>query len=224
MLIDIHTHSPNDKAGISLVDASLQNVAALRLHGVLYSMGIHPCNIPENWKENAEIIREALRKHQIAAVGECGFDRTSSFPIEMQKEVFDTLSQISAEANSPIIIHCVRAADVLLQYSNRMPAPGMWILHGFRGKPAAMHQLLNAGYSISFGQHFNAESLKACPAERIFVETDTASHDVLTETYRRCREMRGEKIETDIERNFVRLFHNEMPSDAKNTPPCGNNV
>ncbi len=224
MLVDIHTHSPNDKAGISLVDASLQNIAALLPHGVLYSMGIHPCNIPENWKENAEIIREALRKHQIAAVGECGFDRTSSFPIEMQKEVFDTLSQISAEANSPIIIHCVRAADVLLQYSNRMPAPGMWILHGFRGKPAAMHQLLNAGFSISFGQHFNAESLKACPAERIFVETDTASHDVLTETYRRCREMRGEKIETDIERNFVRLFHNEMPSDAKNTPPCGNNV
>ncbi len=224
MLIDIHTHSPNDKAGISLVDASLQNVAALRPHGVLYSMGIHPCNIPENWKENAEIIREALRKHQIAAVGECGFDRTSPYPIEMQKEVFDTLSQISAEANSPIIIHCVRAADILLQYSNRMPAPGMWILHGFRGKPAAMHQLLNAGFSISFGQHFNAESLKACPAERIFIETDTASHDVLTETYRRCREMRGEKIETDIERNFVRLFHNEMPSDAKNTPPCGNNV
>ncbi len=224
MLIDIHTHSPNDKAGISLVDASLQNIAALRPHGVLYSMGIHPCNIPENWKENAEIIREALRKHQTAAVGECGFDRTSSFPIEMQKEVFDTLSQISAEANSPIIIHCVRAADVLLQYSNRMPAPGMWIVHGFRGKPAAMHQLLNAGFSISFGQHFNAESLKACPAERIFVETDTASHDVLTETYRRCREMRGEKIETDIERNFVRLFHNEMPRDAKNTPPCDNNV
>ncbi len=224
MLVDIHTHSPNDKAGISLVDASLQNVAALRPHGVLYSMGIHPCNIPENWKENAEIVREALRKHQIAAVGECGFDRTSPYPIEKQKEVFDTLSQISAEANSPIIIHCVRAADILLQYSNRMPAPGMWIVHGFRGKPAAMHQLLNAGYSISFGQHFNAESLKACPAERIFVETDTASHDVLTETYRRCREMRGEKIETDIERNFVRLFHNEMPSDAKNTPPCGNNV
>ncbi len=224
MLVDIHTHSPNDKAGISLVDASLQNIAALRPHGVLYSMGIHPCNIPENWKENAEIVREALRKHQIAAVGECGFDRTSPYPIEMQKEVFDTLSQISAEANSPIIIHCVRAADILLQYSNRMPAPGMWILHGFRGKPAAMHQLLNAGFSISFGQHFNAESLKACPAERIFVETDTASHDVLTEIYRRCREMRGEKIETDIERNFVRLFHNEMPSDAKNTPPCGNNV
>ncbi len=224
MLVDIHTHSPNDKAGISLVDASLQNIAALRPHGVLYSMGIHPCNIPENWKENAEIVREALRKHQIAAVGECGFDRTSPYPIEKQKEVFDTLSQISAEANSPIIIHCVRAADILLQYSNRMPAPGMWILHGFRGKPAAMHQLLNAGFSISFGQHFNAESLKACPAERIFVETDTASHDVLTETYRRCREMRGEKIETDIERNFVRLFHNEMPSDAKNTPPCGNNV
>ncbi len=231
MLIDIHTHSPNEKAGISLVDASLQNVAALRPDNVLYSMGIHPCNIPENWKENAETIREALRKHQIAAIGECGFDRTSPFPLEMQREVFDRLSKISAEANSPIIIHCVRAADVLLQYSNRMPAPGMWIVHGFRGKPEAMRQLLNAGYSISFGQHFNAESLKACPAERIFVETDTASHDVLTATYRQCREMRGGNPETDIEQNFVRLFQTfvrrfktEMPRNAKNTPPCGNNV
>lgn len=231
MFIDIHTHSPNEKAGISLVDASLQNVAALRPDNVLYSMGIHPCNIPENWRENAEIIREALRKHQIAAVGECGFDRTSPFPLEMQREVFDRLSKISAEANSPLIIHCVRAADVLLQYSNRMPAHGMWIVHGFRGKPAAMHQLLNAGYSISFGQHFNAGSLKACPAERIFVETDTASHEVLTATYRRCREMRGGNPETDIEQNFVRLFQTEMPlvqtempRDAKNTPPCGNNV
>ncbi len=206
MLIDIHTHSPNNLADISLVDASEQNVAPHCTPDVLYSMGIHPCNIPENRCEKIEIIREALYKHQIAAIGECGFDRTSTFPIEMQKDVFDNLSRLSVEANCPMIIHCVRAADILLQYSNRMPAPGMWIVHGFRGKPAAMFQLFNAGFSISFGAHFNINSLKACPAERIFVETDTASHETLTETYLRCSEMRNGNIQNDIERNFARLF------------------
>ena len=105
-----------------------------------------------------------------------------------------------------MLIHCVHAADLLLQHSSLMPGEGMWIVHGFRGKPAAMSQLLNAGFSVSFGAKANPGSVAACPADRIFLETDTAMPTSLRETYSSFSTLRGENLESVVVRNFRRIF------------------
>ena len=47
-----------------------------------------------------------------------------------------------------------------------------WVWHGFRGKSTQLQQLLSHGFYVSFGLQYNVESLRQCPADRLFLETD----------------------------------------------------
>lgn len=207
ILTDAHTHSPNPVAGISLVDISnrLEEVAVPAPKGVFLSGGIHPCAIPDNWQATAERIEAMLRDKSLTCLGECGFDRTSPHGIELQQQAFSALAAISAKLHKAMIIHCVHAADILLRYAHLMPGEGMWTVHGFRGKPQAMRQLLDAGFSISFGARANPDSVKACPADRIFLETDTSPHEALPAVYERFSELCGEHLADTVSRNFQRI-------------------
>ncbi len=204
--IDVHTHAPNANAALSVVDASGCDPVPAACNGIVYSVGIHPCNIPSNLHDEIRRIGLLSQAGRIAAIGECGFDRTSNHSVEQQKQAFSELAAISRKEGMPMLIHCVHAADLLLQYSRLMPREGMWIVHGFRGKPAAMSQLLNAGFSVSFGAKANPDSVAACPADRIFLETDTAMPTSLRETYSSFSALRGENLESAVARNFGRIF------------------
>ena len=214
--IDIHTHAPNCIAKFSIIDASGIRSVPAGVDGILYSAGIHPCNIPQDLQNEIENIDILTSSEKIAAIGECGFDRTSNFPVEMQKHAFAELSSISHNKKVPMLIHCVHAADLLLQYSKLMPAAGSWIIHGFRGKPSAMRQLLDAGFSISFGAKANSESVETCPACRLFLETDTATPTSLRETYDNYSALRREDLESVIAANFKRIFGTSIATGLKN--------
>lgn len=206
MLIDIHTHSSNPFAGACVVDCSGKDIAEVQGKGVRLSRGIHPAFITRQWRKEAEIIESMAERRLVDAVGECGFDRTSAVDVNIQEEVFRAMADVSRRLSLPMIVHCVHAADVLLKYSRMMPAEGAWIVHGFRGKPTAMRQLLDAGFSVSFGAKANAESMAECDAERLFLETDTATPETLKLVYDECSRLRGEDIAPVIERNFHVLF------------------
>ena len=117
LYIDIHTHAPNGSAKFSIVDASGIRPVPATGNGILYSAGIHPCNIPQELQNEIENIDILVSSEKIAAIGECGFDRTSNFSVEMQKHAFAELSSISHNKKIPMLIHCVHAADLLLQYT-----------------------------------------------------------------------------------------------------------
>ena len=53
-----------------------------------------------------------------------------------------------------------------------------WIIHGFRGKPQLAKQLLRAGFYLSYGEHFNAESVKITPLGKLMIETDESTKDI----------------------------------------------
>ncbi len=206
MLTDFHTHSPNTLADISLVDASGCTVLPAPTRHTLYSLGIHPCDIPGNWRETIGFISRAAANHSIAAIGECGFDRTSPFAAAQQENVFQALADISVSLRMPMVIHCVHAADILLRYAHLMPGEGMWAIHGFRGKPAAMLQLLDAGFAISFGAKANPDSIATCPTDRLLLETDTAPHSSLADTCRFCASLRGDNTGSIAAHNMQRIL------------------
>src|SRR5271170_7157008 len=37
-------------------------------------LGLHPCDVKENWKEELKLINEAIPEHRIYAIGEIGID------------------------------------------------------------------------------------------------------------------------------------------------------
>ncbi len=111
-------------------------------------------------------------------IGECGLDRVCTTPYPLQLAAFEAQIQLSEHLRLPLVIHGVRTTDDLLRLKRSTHQP--WIFHGFRGKPQQLQQLLSHGFYISFGFLHNPDSLRACPLERLFLETDDTPQPIAT--------------------------------------------
>lgn len=133
------------------------------------SFGLHPWYVKEDWKQSLASL-EAQQEGGEAFIGECGLDRVCATPYDLQLAAFEAQIALSEELRRPLILHCVRALDDVLRLKRGTTQP--WIWHGFHGKPQQLQQLLDHGFYISFGFRHNADSLRLCPLDRFFLETD----------------------------------------------------
>ncbi|VBB45613.1 TatD-related deoxyribonuclease [uncultured Paludibacter sp.] len=173
-LVDIHTHNKDiDKGIISVHNISLDEFGNLtEKRNIYYSLGIHPYeleNSPESKLEKLKIL--ASDKH-VKLIGECGLDKNIQTTYEKQLFYFKEQISISEQLQKPLIIHCVGYFNELFELRKELKPTRRWIIHGFRSKPQLAQQALNAGFDISFGEKFNAESVKITPVEHLFIETD----------------------------------------------------
>ena len=176
--VDIHTHNSDSDRLSSIFNSNEYIVDRI------ISMGIHPWEINDRWKEHFATIKETAYKENVVAIGECGIDKLKSpGSIELQKEVLKAHALLAEETKKPLIIHCVKGIDEIIAMHRAIIPEQKWIIHGFRGKPQQAEQLAKAGLYISFGERFNTDSLKVTPAERLFVESDDCSTDI-QEIYR----------------------------------------
>ena len=154
--LNIHTHQP-------LHDGEL----------TLPSFGLHPWQVTAQWPDVlAQLIQRAETTGSAGSfmVGECGLDRLCDAPYDLQFQAFQRQIAWSEQRQCPLVLHCVRALDDAVRLHRTATQP--WIWHGFRGKPEQLRQLLRAGFYVSFGWRYNAESLRSCPPDRFFLETD----------------------------------------------------
>ena len=169
---DIHSHDKSRAtAGDTVVCVEPGDVPE---PGGTYSVGIHPWSTERavGLSELKALVRLA-RDERVVAIGECGFDRLRGGDIEVQRRLFRLHARLAKETGKPLIIHAVRANDLLLAEAAALrPEPGMWIVHGFRGKPEAARQLLRAGLALSLGRQYNKASEAVIPAERLYRESD----------------------------------------------------
>ena len=119
-----------------------------------------------------EGLQQLLRHPAVVAVGECGIDRLRGADEAVQEQWFVRQVQLAEAAGLPVTVHCVKAFDVLLRLHKELRPTTRWTIHGFRGKPALAAQLLAAGFDLSFGRYFNAESYEMTPPERRHRESD----------------------------------------------------
>ena len=140
-----------------------------------YSVGIHP------WDTSTTVTLKQLRalvndsiSDRVVAIGEAGLDRLRGGDIDVQLRLFRLHAKLARKLRKPLIIHCVRAYDLLLREARMMrPHPGEWIVHGFRGKPELARQLLDAGIDISLGlRHHHELPGDVVPPSRLYRETD----------------------------------------------------
>lgn len=171
--IDIHTHNKSEETAYAIFNSNGEPTTGCA------SVGIHPWDVDNNWKDRFRTIKELAKAPDITAIGECGIDRAhSGAGLELQTEVFRAHITLSEELKKPLIIHCVKAVDnIISQYKECKPQQA-WIIHGFRGKPQQAEQLTRAGLYLSLGEHFNAESAKVIPADKLFIESDESSTPV----------------------------------------------
>jgi len=187
--IDFHTHHvPVERDVVAVVDGR-------------DTWGIHP------WRADESFTVPDLSDK--IAVGECGLDALRGPAMERQEDVFLQHIRLSEQMGLPLVIHCVRAIDMLLHLRRELHPAMPWMLHGFRGKPQQLRSLLDAGFYISFGFHYNEESLLLCPIDRLLLETDDNEGYPVAKIYNNVADKKGLDVPNLCEKmaeNYLAFF------------------
>ena len=170
---DIHTHREGQP--YSIFQAGKTKIEA----GASVSLGIHPWAVDQHWEAHfARIQATSQQDQKVLAIGEAGFDRLKGPEISLQQSAFYAQASLATQLEIPLILHCVKSHDLLLEYLKSAKNPPSIIWHGWNQTPELARQLLPFPVFFSFGNPLlhpssNAASwLMSCPLERVFFETD----------------------------------------------------
>ena len=213
--IDIHTHNKVKAEGISVFNVLNEENAVLTEENLYYSLGIHPWYIDDmSIEAHYEFINKYINNEKVIAVGECGFDRLVKPPYEIQKEILVYQLELAEKLNKPIIIHCVRAYEELIELKKSMNIAQPMIIHGFNSSPQIGDMLIKAGFYFSFGKAIlkddsNASKIiKTFSTGRLFLETDDSNRSI-TKIYERAASLMQidlEELKAIIFKNFNKVF------------------
>jgi len=116
-------------------------------------LGLHPCDVKENWRDELDLIHATIPHHKIYAIGEIGIDLYwDKSTLDIQIEAFKIQIAWAKELKLPIVIHCRNSFDevyeVLLQEQDENLRG---ILHCFTGTMEQAHQLIDIGFYLGIG-------------------------------------------------------------------------
>lgn len=201
MLLDIHTHHVSAAQGESILNVdvedfpltapfppehfptsvSMQDVSARKIFRPCgYSAGIHPWKAFEAEPEDWERLEWAVKHPAVLAIGEAGLDKFASADMTLQKEVFIRQIMLSESIGKPLIIHCVKAFNELIELKKKYCPQMPWVVHGFRNNLNIARQLTDEGIYFSLGEKYQTDVLLDLPLERILAETDESQLDIRT--------------------------------------------
>lgn len=213
--IDIHTHSHKNDTAIEIVNVFAQNLDENKTMQKC-SAGFHPWHINDcNETDTINELHFHSSKPEVLAIGECGLDKKIDIVMDVQKRIFLKQAGIAENKQKPLILHCVKAFNEIIELKNKIGATVPWILHGYSRKTSVTKQLLQHGFYFSFGEQLLhkipiAESLKIIPIEQVFFETDE-SNIKIEEIYSFAANVLSVNVEAlkeQIFNNYKRIFQN----------------
>lgn len=196
MFVDIHSHNDTltDNPVIrNLTFSEAEIIFSTDTKG-FFSVGIHPWFAGEYNSELMVKLDKWSKDERLVAIGECGLDKNSKVLLSIQMQIFEMQIVLSEKVKKPLIIHCVGCFNELFEIKRRVNPLQTWIIHGFRGKPELAAQTLKAGCYLSFGEHFNTQSVRITPIDKLFVETDESKMSI-EELYHQIAVVKGCSIE-----------------------------
>lgn len=205
---DIHTHQISSCPSQSITSVHATSLS-IDKRIVYASIGIHPWTLTEkNAQEQWNSLQQAVMDKRIIAIGEAGIDKIKGPSLKIQTNIFQQEVILSETMGLPLIIHCVRASNEIIQLKKKMMPLQPWIIHGFRNNISIAQNLLQHGFYLSFGYQFQEDALKSVPLEKIFIETDE-SEESIENIYRKIasiRDMKVEKLVEAIKKNVQKIF------------------
>lgn len=211
--IDIHSHRSVENGMLGIVSIDALDFISKSVNDTFYSLGIHPWYIQQqDWQAGLAKIVDVGDAPNLLAIGECGLDKCIDTPMALQIEVFSRQIELAEALGKPLIVHCVRAFNEMLDLKKSLAPNQPWILHGFTGKPAQGKQLLRQGCYLSFGKALLHEgghvgrTLAETPIDRIFLETDAAEDVSIGAIYAAAAKITGLDV-SNLQRHIVANFH-----------------
>jgi len=205
---DVHTHKHVNQKNITAIISS-----SLAEDEGFYSIGIHPWDVDKALNEQLNFVDSLAYKPNVLAIGEIGLDKICNTEFGKQKEFFIEQLRIAQKHVKPVVVHCVKAYEEILDLTKDFELPV--IIHGFNKGYELAKQLTDRGYFLSFGKSILDESSKSVTAfkemrlNRIFLETDEAEVPI-EDIYERAAKIKGielKVISEQIENNFRKVFN-----------------
>jgi TatD DNase family protein len=143
-------------------------------------MGLHPCSVKENVKEELAIIEAQLQKRKFIAIGEIGLDYywDKTF-MNQQMEAFEIQMQWALDYKLPIAIHTRNAMGETIEAVKPFAKKGLrGIFHCFSGSRESAEQITSMGFHLGLGGVLTyknagvAEAVANIPMEWLVLETD----------------------------------------------------
>ncbi len=236
-MIAVGTQVSTSRAAIQFAEAYKGSVWA--------AVGFHPAHLSFNWhhdlNEQTEshperfdinALRELAEHPEVVAIGECGLDYFRLGPDDdetrnRQKDAFVAQIDLAYELKKPLMIHCRAAFPdliAMLRANSAKLRPG--VIHFFTGTTEDAKQLLELGFSFTFGgvitfaRDYDA-AIQTIPIDRLLSETDAPyvspapyrgkrnEPAYVVETVKKLAELKGiwpEKMAEHIFENAKRIF------------------
>lgn len=209
---NLHTHQfTNQPDVLELVNQYPQEFDASI---PFYSIGIHPLFIDENrLEDDFKTVDEKAALAECLAVGECGLDKRSETPFEIQQSVFERQLLLAEKHQKPVVIHCVAAFQELIAIKKKLKISVPIIIHGFSKNEQLARQLIEAGCYVSFGKNLlrnpELESVfNSIPNDKFFLETDTIEEGI-QEVYAlasKYKKLELSELQEIVNRNYNAVF------------------
>lgn len=218
--VDFHTHRRSgDALEILSVDPLDEAQFAMAIEsGQPFSVGVHPWHAaenPEQLNEAFERMESVVSGGRTVAIGECGLDWAVEVDRKLQAEVFERQLDLAKRYNLPIILHCVRAFEEVMQ-TLRVRKIRRAVFHSFVGSIQQAERVVREGYFCSFSPRSLAsprtrEVIKAIAPSAMLVERDECecSIEEVYEAVATLRKCSVEELREIVFDNYKRLIDNE---------------
>ncbi len=149
--------------------------------GICFAMmGLHPCYVKENYREELAVVEDWLQKRKFPAIGEIGLDFywDKTF-VKEQYEAFNMQMQWALNRQMPIVIHTRNAMQETIDAVKPFADKGLkGIFHCFSGDEQAARQVIAMGFYLGIGGVLTyknsglAHALQSIGPEHMVLETD----------------------------------------------------
>jgi len=173
---------------------------ACREYGLtmLRAVGLHPWWIDSDYLSAFELHQQLTQclDDDVVAIGECGLDALRDTPIEIQIDVLQQHIAVAKQHELPLVLHCVKAHETMLELLKQARLPAGGVVHGFGGSYEIAQRYWDMGFYIGVGAmatrpHASRaqRAFAELPLEAMLLETDAPAMPVWREqeNWSQCR-------------------------------------
>lgn len=116
-------------------------------------LGLHPCNVKENYQNELLLIKNALSSKKIYAIGETGIDLYwDKTTLVWQEDAFIQQISWARERGLPVVIHCREAFEEVYEIVHREKDDKLaGIFHCFTGTAEQARKITDLGFYLGIG-------------------------------------------------------------------------
>ena len=160
------------------VEDSGRAIAVAEAHdGVWATAGVHP----HEASRGIDGLESLIGRPEVVAVGEAGLDyHYDHSPRPVQRQVFAAQVELANRRDLPLVVHSRSAWDDTLAVLDHEGMPSRTVMHCFTGGPHEAEECLRRGAVLSFSGIVTfpkapevRDAARACPLDRLLVETDS---------------------------------------------------